>query len=85
MGKLLALTVKAGVAYAVTVFTIGFVLGTVRVLLLVPRVGSTIAVSVESPIILIASWYVSRIWMTRLAVGVEIRRAFSWVPSRLSH
>ena len=73
VSKLLALSVKAGVAYAVTVFAIGFVLGTVRVLLLVPHVGSTIAVSVESPIILIASWYVSRIWMARLAVGVEIR------------
>jgi hypothetical protein len=73
VSKLLALSVKAGVAYAVTVFAIGFVLGTARVLLLVPRVGSTIAVSVESPIILTASWYVSRIWMARPAVGVEIR------------
>jgi hypothetical protein len=73
VGKLLALSVKAGVAYAVTVFTIGFVLGTARVLLVAPRVGSTIAVSVEAPIILTASWYVSKIWMRRLAVGAEIR------------
>lgn len=51
MGKLLALIVKAGVAYAVTVFAIGFLLGTARVLLLAPYVGSTIAVSVEAPII----------------------------------
>ncbi len=73
MGKLLALSAKAGVAYAVTVFAIGFLLGTARVLLLAPRVGSTIAVSIETPIILMASWCVSRIWMTRLAVGAEIR------------
>lgn len=73
VGKLLALSAKAGVAYAVIVFAIGFLLGTARVLLLAPRVGSTMAVSVEAPIMLTACWYVSRIWMTRLTVGAEIR------------
>lgn len=73
VGKLLVLSANAGVAYAVTVFAIGFLLGTARVLLLAPRLGSTIAVSVEMPIILTASWYVSSIWMKRLAVGIEIR------------
>ena len=73
IGKLLALSARAGVAYAVTVFAIGFLLGTVRILLLAPHVGSTIAVSVEAPIILTASWYVSSIWMKRLVVSVEIR------------
>ena len=72
IGKLLALSAKAGVAYAVTVFSIGFLLGTARVLLLAPHVGSTIAVSVETPIILAASWYTSSIWMKRLAVSAEI-------------
>ena len=72
MGNPLALSAKAGVAYAVTVFAIGFVLGTARVLLLAPRVGSTIAVSIEVPIILTASWYVSSLWMKRLAIGAEI-------------
>jgi hypothetical protein len=72
VGKVLALSVKAGVAYAVTVFTIGFLLGTARVLLLAPRMGSTIAVSIEAPIILTASWYISKVWVTRLAVGAEI-------------
>jgi len=73
MGKLLALSAKAGVAYAVTVFAIGFLLGTVRVLLLAPRVGPTVAVSIETPIILTASWYASRIWVTRLGLDAEIR------------
>jgi hypothetical protein len=73
MGKLLTSSAKAGVAYAVTVFAIGFLLGTGRVLLLAPHMGSTIAVSVEAPIILTASWYVSGIWMKRLAVSAEIR------------
>ena len=71
MRNSLALSAKAGVAYAVTVFAIGFVLGTARVLLLAPRVGSTIAVSIEVPIILTA-WYVSSLWMKRLAIGAEI-------------
>ena len=64
-----ALSAKAGVAYAVTVLAIGFQLGTASVLLLAPRVGSTIVVSVESPIIVTASWYVSSIW-------IVVRRRF---------
>ena len=64
---------SAGVSYAVTVFAIGFLLGTARVLLLAARAGSTIAASVEAPIILTASWYLSSIWMKRLVVGAEIR------------
>jgi hypothetical protein len=72
VGKLLALSAKAGVAYAVTVFAIGFLLGTARVLLLAPRVGPTIALSIEAPIILTASWYVSKLWARRLALGAEI-------------
>jgi hypothetical protein len=73
VGSLLALSAKAGVAYATTVFAIGFLLGTARILLLAPLVGPTIAVLVEAPIILTASWYVSSIWMKRLVVGAEIR------------
>ena len=73
VGKLIALSAKAGVAYAVTVFAIGFLLGAARILLLAPRVGSTVGVSIEAPLMLIASWYVSRILMKRLAVGAEIR------------
>lgn len=42
---------KAGIAYGVIVSAIGRVLGTVRVLLLAPRLGPTIAVSAEVPIV----------------------------------
>lgn len=73
MGKLLASSARAGIAYAVTAFAIGFLLGTARILLLAPHVGSTIAVSVEVPIVLAASWYASRLWMKRLVVSTEIR------------
>lgn len=70
--SLLSLT-KAAVAYALAVFAIGFVLGTIRLLLLGPRLGATIAVSVEMPLILALSWYVCGAWMRFFVVGAEIR------------
>lgn len=48
---------KAGAAYFATVFALGFVLGTLRVLWLVPMVGETNAVLAEQPVMLIASWF----------------------------
>jgi uncharacterized membrane protein len=38
-------TTEAGALYAIIVFLIGFILGTIRVLLLLPRLGETTAVS----------------------------------------
>ena len=73
MAQQLSAGIRAGIAYAATVFGIGFLLGTARVLLLAPRVGPTIAVLVETPVILAASWYVAAYWMQRLAVAAEIR------------
>ena len=73
MAQQLSAGIRAGIAYAATVFGIGFLLGTARVLLLAPRVGPTIAVSVETPVILAASWYVAAYWMQGLAVAAEIR------------
>jgi hypothetical protein len=57
---------KAGAFYAIIVFVIGFILGTIRVLLLAPRLGETIAVIVEAPVILAASWFVCRWCVDRL-------------------
>jgi hypothetical protein len=50
------------------VFLMGFILGTIRMLLLVPRLGETIAVIVEAPIVLAASWFVCRWCADRLKV-----------------
>jgi hypothetical protein len=63
---------KAGALYAIIVFVIGFILGTIRVLLVVPRLGETTAVIIEAPIMLAASWFVCRWCMDRLSVGRTI-------------
>ena len=68
---------KAGALYAMTVFVIGFILGTIRVLLVAPRLGETTAVIVEAPIMLAASWFVCRWCVDRL----NVRRT---VPARSS-
>ena len=52
--------VEAGCLYALTVFVVGFVLGAIRLLLLVPRLGETVAVSFEMQFMLAASWNLSR-------------------------
>ena len=55
---------RGGFAYVCIVFAIGFALGTLRVLLVVPAFGNTVAVVAEAPLMLAASWVVSR-WCTR--------------------
>jgi hypothetical protein len=50
---------KAGCLYALVVFVFGFAFGAIRVLLLVPRLGETAAVSLEAPFMLTACWSLS--------------------------
>jgi hypothetical protein len=59
---------KAGALYAMIVFVIGFILGTIRVLLVAPRLGETTAVIIEAPIMLGASWFGCRWCVDRLDV-----------------
>ena len=59
---------KAGGLYAIIVFLIGFILGTIRVLLVAPCLGETSAVIIEAPIMLAASWLVCRWCVDRLNV-----------------
>jgi hypothetical protein len=63
-----AAPIEAGVLYALLVFGAGFVLGTIRVLLVAPQLDENAAVLLETPIMLIASWYVCRWAVERLHV-----------------
>jgi len=64
----LRIALRAGLLYALAVFALGFVLGTVRVLFLAPRFGETAAVLAELPIMLVASWFLCRVILRRRAV-----------------
>ena len=66
---------KAGALYAIIVFLIGFILGTIHVLLLAPHLGETTASIVEIPIILAASLFICRWCVDRF----DVRRT---VPAR---
>lgn len=59
--------VRAGFAYFAVVFAAGFVLGTVRVLILAPAVGELTAVAIEAPVILAISWFVCAVLVARMA------------------
>lgn len=56
----LATCTEAGSIYALCVFAVGVGLGTMRVLLVAPRLGATVAVLLETPIMLAVSWIVSK-------------------------
>lgn len=53
----LAASANAGATYFAAVFLVGFAAGIVRVLVLEPEVGELVAVALELPVILAASWF----------------------------
>jgi len=63
---------KAGTAYFAVVYAIGFLLGTVRVLLLAPLVGETMAVLFEAPLMLLISWIAARWSSETFAVPAKL-------------
>jgi hypothetical protein len=60
----------AGV-YWVIVFALGFVLGTLRVIVLAPKLGELTATLVELPIMLGASWFICAWVVRRWAVSAK--------------
>jgi len=68
--------VLAGFVYFAAVFAVGFVLGAVRVFVILPALGETAAVFIELPVILAACWAVSWIvtarWLARGEQGAAL-------------
>lgn len=62
---------SAAIAYWAVVFALGFVLGTIRVLWLAPRVGLMPATALELPIILAASWFAAGWLVRRFAIAQQ--------------
>ncbi|MEG3143317.1 hypothetical protein U1839_01505 [Sphingomonas sp. RT2P30] len=60
--------IAAALAYFAIVFGLGFLLGTIRVLFVIPRIGETAAVLVELPVMLAASWVAAGWCVRRFAV-----------------
>lgn len=60
--------IRAGLFYFLGVFAIGFALGTVRTLWLVPRFGALAAVAMEVPLMLLASWWACGAVLRRIRV-----------------
>jgi hypothetical protein len=65
-------TLKAGVLYFIVVFAAGLVLGTIRTLWVVPRLGVRTAELMEAPIMLGVSILAAR-WVVRHAVIPPLR------------
>jgi hypothetical protein len=57
-------TARAGLTYFAIIFGVGFVLGMIRVLLVVPRVGVRTAELMEEPIMLVVVLFAAR-WLVR--------------------
>ena len=58
----------AGLLYFAAVFAIGFALGTLRVLVVIPRLGELVAVLLELPVMLALAWPICGALLRRFAV-----------------
>ncbi len=65
---------RAGVAYFIIIFALGFILGTFRVLILVQFISEISAVLLETPLMLGASWFICR----------ALIRKFDVIPTMLA-
>ena len=65
---------KASVLYYAAVFGVGFVLGTIRVLLVVPMLGVRWAELLEAPLMLAASFFFARLVVRRFGPFAAGRR-----------
>ena len=66
-------SLAAAAAYVFIVFSVAFALGTVRTLVVAPRVGDVIAVLIETPLILIVSWRAAGWVVRRFSIPADLR------------
>lgn len=64
--------VAAGVAYFAIIFGAGFLLGMVRIFFLMPRIGETVAVIVELPVMLMLSWVIAGWLIARFDIAPRL-------------
>jgi len=67
-GSLCARTIKAGLAYFALAFGAGFVLGSIRVLFLVPRFGERVAELAEMPVMFVVIMVSARFIVRRFSL-----------------
>lgn len=72
----MARIIKAGVLYFLVVFGIGFLLGTIRTLFIVPHLGARTAELIETPIMIAVSFLAARWIVRRLAVPFVLWHRF---------
>jgi hypothetical protein len=70
--KSITRTLKAGLTYFVLVFGAGFVLGSIRVPLLVPRLGERLAELIEMPFMFVAIWLSARFIIRRFSLPASV-------------
>lgn len=76
---------KAGVAYGLAAFAIGFLLGAVRVLRVAPAFGDLAATAIELPLMLTSCWYLSN-WVVRCDIGGwRLDDLYVHISATLSH
>ena len=63
---------KAGFFYFLGVFAVGFILGALRTIFLVPYTGPVIAVLAEIPLMLLFAWHLCRLLSEKWAIPSEI-------------
>ena len=64
-------TLAAAATYSGIVFAVAFALGVVRTLFVAPRTGEAAAVLIETPIILLVSWFAARWSILRFRVAAR--------------
>jgi hypothetical protein len=64
--------VKAALAYFAVAFAAGFVLGAIREIVVVPRLGGLVAVAIEVPVMLAISWVAATRLVRRFAVPADV-------------